>query len=275
MPGLLEAPSGAGRPADPRSAGRALVNPLDQYHPASSFEQARHVRPGPVGGSRAPSVRRSLVAPTDAAADFIQVSDVGPSRPFAEVVADRVSSRRLTPPSAEEIGLVIARAGLSRATATDSTGMAIGSRAAPSAGGRHPFELALLARDVRGIPPGLWVLDAHAAVLRRGTITDERATSALADIADATRAGNPPAAVFVVADPALTLSRYPLGDSLLWREAGALLMLLHLAATDIGLSSCIVGTTGRLLDNEPYQDGPIDLGCVCLGHLAPDPAPVV
>ncbi|MGW0454524.1 hypothetical protein [Gordonia sputi] len=87
-------------------------------------------------------------------------------------------------------------------------------------------------------------------------------------IADATRADVPPAAVFVVADPALTLSRYPLGDSLLWREAGALLMLLHLAATDIGLGSCVVGTTGLLLDDMPYEDGPLDLGCVCLGHPA-------
>lgn len=65
--------------------------------------------------------------------------------------------------------------------------------------------------------------------------------------------------------PAPTLARYPGGMSLLWREAGALLMLVHLAATDLHLGSCLVGTCGVLYPIGPSPRHPVDLGAVVIG----------
>jgi len=133
----------------------------------------------------------------------------------------------------------------SRRSARDSAGAAIAQRPAPSAGGRHPLTLVVLASDVSALPSGWWALDPEAAVLRPSHA--------------------PPAAILAVGCPDATLSRYPDGISLLWREVGALLMLIHLASTDIGLGSCIAGTCAILHPVPSDASALVDLGAVALG----------
>lgn len=237
---------------------------------AAAFADARAVRPvqaaspggNPLDDLAAPNLFPS--APLD-----VPVTDVGATRLFAEVVAARRSDRDLRPPSLTELGTVLARAGLTRSRATDLAGAPIAHRAAPSAGARHPLTLVLLARHVLGLDPGSWILDPDAAVLRPGAHSSEQIEDALHEVAQAMgQPGPPPAAVLAVAHPDRTLSRYPLGISLLWRETGALLMLVHLAAADIGLGSCIVGTCGALHADDGGGTGPVDLGAVAIGTTA-------
>jgi hypothetical protein len=72
---------------------------------------------------------------------------------------------------------------------------------------------------------------------------------------------NVPAVVFAVATPDRTLDRYPDGMSLVWRDAGVVLQTLHLLAIDVGLASCIVGTTAVA-----FRDGTAtDIGALALG----------
>jgi SagB-type dehydrogenase family enzyme len=196
----------------------------------------------------------------------IPVSDIGPTSPFAETVARRRSSRCLGPPTLSQIGIVVARAGLSRLSARDLAGAAIAQRPAPSAGARHPLTLVVLASDVSGLPSGGWALDPDAAVLRPSIHAPDAVTSALAQIGDALHISHaPPAAILAVGNPDATLSRYPDGISLLWREVGALLMLVHLACTDIGLGSCIAGTCAILHPVPSDPSALVDLGAVALG----------
>jgi hypothetical protein len=120
--------------------------------------------------------------------------------------------------------------------------------------------------DVTGLTPGLWVLDPQAAVLRPGALTRGQVEDALGQVTDALHVDLiPPAVAFVVADPRLTLTRYPRGISLLWRESGAPLMMLHLLASDLDLGSCIVGTVGALCHDDQDPDTQIDLGAVAFG----------
>ena len=203
---------------------------------------------------------------TNASIAPIPVTDLGPTRPFAETVARRQSARQLTPPDVGEVGLVVARCGLTRSSATDSAGVRVYHRPAPSAGARHPITLVVLADAVVGMARGGWVLDPDAAVLRPAVYAPSQVRAALEGVAAALHICDlPPAAVVAVAHPDRTLTRYPLGISLLWRETGALLMLLHLAATDIGLESCIAGTCGVLHEPSPSIHAPIDVGAVALG----------
>jgi SagB-type dehydrogenase family enzyme len=237
---------------------------------AAAFAEARAIRP-----VRAASPSRNRLEDLSAPSSVpnallpVPITDVGTTRPFAEVVAGRRSDRNLHPPSLIQVGTVLARAGLTRSRATDAAGVSIAYRAAPSAGARHPMTLVLLARHVRGLDAGSWILDPDAAVLRVGAHSPEQIEEALYEIAQAMKQpGPPPAAVVAVAYPDRTLSRYPLGISLLWRESGALLMLVHLAAADIGLGSCIVGTCGALHADDGSGTGPVDLGAVALGATA-------
>jgi hypothetical protein len=196
----------------------------------------------------------------------IPVTDIGPTSLFTITVANRCSKRRLGPPTIEQIGLVVARAGLTRRSGRDAAGVVIAQRPAPSAGARQPLKLVVLAHELIGQPTGSWVLDPDRAVLRPAVYAPETVKHALAQIGAALNIPElPPAAILAVGRPSATLSRYPDGISLLWREVGSLLMLIHLAATDIGLGSCLAGTCAVL---HPVSDEPsalVDLGAVAIG----------
>lgn len=236
---------------------------------AAALRQAHRVRPVAGPGMPGPSAPRGSELWQQGGA-AIPVTDVGPTSPFAQTVARRRSARQLGPPSFSQVALVVARAGLTRQNAYDAAGVPVAQRAAPSAGARHPLTLVILARDVAGLPPGGWALDPDSAVLRRSAHAQNVVDHALAKISDALHITDPPpAAVVAVGRPSTTLSRYPGGISLLWREVGALLMLVHLAATDIGMGSCLAGTCAIL---HPVTDDPtalVDLGAVAIGTVAP------
>jgi len=203
---------------------------------------------------------------TDAAA--IPVTDLGPTQPFARAVRSRRSTRRLKPPSLNDLGLIAARAALTRFGAVTELGNPIPSGPAPSAGARRPFQLVIITRH----PPDgsrddrAWALDPDAALLRPARATADVLDAALTSFAGALDLTEPPpAAIVAVSFPHRTLARYPNGISLLWREAGALLMLIHLAATDLGLGSCLIGSCGVLYPIENVHQ-PVDLGAVAIGH---------
>jgi hypothetical protein len=77
-----------------------------------------------------------------------------------------------------------------------------------------------------------------------------------------------PAVIVVSANPAATLSRYPNGTAHVWRDAGALLATLHLTATDLGLASKILSTSGVLSQFDPSGTGTVDVGALLLGSPA-------
>lgn len=76
--------------------------------------------------------------------------------------------------------------------------------------------------------------------------------------------GRPGGAIFVIARFDRTLSRYPAGSSLVWRDAGVMLATLHLCATDVGLDSCIIGLAGAVVLDEKQMVA--DLGALAVGH---------
>jgi len=208
------------------------------------------------------------VSEHDPTRDQIAVTDLGPSQPLAQVFMRRQSIRQLGPVSHVLIGTVMARVSLTRRHWLGIDGFIESSRPVPSAGARHPHALVLLAQRVEGLESGTWVLDPDSASLRRsghGGAVVRRALDAVVDALRLTDA--PPAVVFTVALPRLTLDRYPSGMALLWRDAGVLLGALHLAACDLGLGSCIAGTSGVLFPSDGKAATPVDTGAIAIGTL--------
>lgn len=198
----------------------------------------------------------------------IAVTDLAPSQPFDQVVQRRRSIRQVSTPRLDDLGLVVARVGMTRHGRTTDRGQPVISRPHPSAGARHPLRLVIVTeRPLHDVHPHRgWVLDPDAAVLRPAALSESAIDEALAQFAAAlSLPTSAHAAITVVGFPAATLDRYPGGMSLLWREVGALLMLVHLAATDIRLGSCLVGTCGALYPIGPTPQHPVDLGAVVIG----------
>lgn len=186
----------------------------------------------------------------------------GESRPFAQILATRRSARAWSGASVDLVARVLVGATRVQATEIADDGYVTSQRPAPSAGGRHPFELHLIASAVDGLERGAWHFDALRCGLVRVVTDWPRALDAMTD---ALGGATPPAAVVLVAYPSRTLSRYPTGMPLLWRDAGALLATLHLCATDAGAASCIVGSCGVYADALGGSEPTIDVGALAFG----------
>jgi SagB-type dehydrogenase family enzyme len=66
--------------------------------------------------------------------------------------------------------------------------------------------------------------------------------------------------------PAIVESKYRFSESLIWREAGVLLMTVQLTATALNLKSCPVGTLGEPHFSKLVGNGIIGLGGILIGQ---------
>lgn len=236
------------RPSDGRTA--AVLADLGQ---------ARMACPHPTG--------RAVSAQVELDGDRIplgRLTTVDSAR-LADVLEGRHSSRAFGPTTLAQVATLLMRSGRVRDWTTVEDGYQASHRPAPSAGARHPFDLHLVvARRVEGLDVGIYLFDAVAGALVARGQADGEPEVLLSRLGDHLGAPSvPAAAIFLVGYVDRTLSRYPAGMSLAWRDAGALLQTLHLCASDLRLRSCIAGTCGLLRDE---AQGPVvDMGCLALG----------
>lgn len=116
----------------------------------------------------------------------------------------------------------------------------------PSAGARHPFTALVLARSAGDGDHEAWAVspstNPHRYKINR---RDVEVAHVLRATADALRLADPPStAVILLARFQRTLSKYPDGHSLVWRDSGVFLGAAHLLAVSLGIRSCIVGIAG-------------------------------
>lgn len=223
--------------------------------------QARFARPHPTG--------RTVPARVEHNGERIALGRLttADSLPLAKVLENRHSARSFGSTTLAQVATLVMRSGRVREWTTVEDGYQATHRPTPSAGARHPFDLHLVAgRLVDDLDSGIYIFDAPAGALVRPRGAKVDPAALLNRLGDHLGAPTPPAAaVFLVGYIDRTLSRYPAGMSLAWRDAGALLQTLHLCATDLRLRSCIAGTCGFLYNQ---AEGPvIDMGCLALGGI--------
>ena len=186
--------------------------------------------------------------------------------PFDGVLARRRSLRTFEPMSLAELASILVPTSRVQSYWRSSDGARPMQTPTPSAGGRHPIDLIIAPINVEGIPGGLWIFDPFTCELVATPVKVEAAVEAVRRACQALEGGGLPAvAVFAVAHFGRTLLRYPGGASLVFRDVGALLAMLHLSATAARLASCILGTAGTLRDDAQGVDG-IDLGVLVAGR---------
>lgn len=192
---------------------------------------------------------------------------------FTATVARRRSIRHLGPVTLDDLAAVLTPVFHLAAFDTADDGAVRRFRPLPSAGARHPVVPIVLAHDVAGLDPGMWRLAADSQTLYRCPVDADAldgAWNTLIELAGLPH--RPGAAVVLAVDAWATLSRYPAGISLVWRDAGAAAAMLTLVATDAGVGSCIVGTAG-LLSNTALRTAGLhgalvtDMGAVVLGAV--------
>lgn len=234
---------------------------------AASFAEAEQSKPNPV--TDGPILDRASAHRTQV--DRADTVSLGPiitdrSNTLAEVLDQRRSDRELHPIALEDLATLLVRSARIITCTYDEQGIETSYRPHPSAGALHPLTIEVIADDVTGLIPGCWSFDPFRCDLVRSARPTEAIARARQRIADAARTSDLPATIVIVAHPARTLSRYPAGTAHVWRDAGALLATLHLAAIDLGLASSIIGTSGVLDHFDPSALGVVDVGALIVGR---------
>jgi SagB-type dehydrogenase family enzyme len=176
--------------------------------------------------------KRDLPAPT-----------TEPRIPFLQVLEQRRSNAVSRELPFEALAELLWHGARARETGRGRLGLPWEHRSAPSAGGIHPIELFV---RVPG-PDGLNLYDplAHALASVEVVNNDElfsldRQVAAAAPTARGT-------IVILVANTNRAEAAYEGSESLVWRDAGCLMMTLHLVAEYLGLAFCPIGVLGTAL----------------------------
>lgn len=244
--------------------------------------EARNSRPADEASPPVPLLRRPGAAGRKPGSAAVRVADTLPSRPLAQVLAARRSRRSLDVAlPLRPVGSLLARV-LTTSGFDRTAPVARAFARLPSAGGRRPVRVALLALHVEGLSGGsIWGFDPNASLLRPVAATERESQCLVGTAVAAGSLHGPPAALLLLlADFARTTSRYPAGAALVWRDAGVVMGALCLGAEDLGLAACPLGTSGTVKPGlagaaftatgaTPY-DTVHEVGMVALGgHSAP------
>lgn len=143
------------------------------------------------------------------------------------------------------------------------------SRPSPSAGGTHACDIVTIDRWTCYWRVRLYDPQSHA--LRELAIENRQETADFVEVVANVIDPNDGTIIWLVADWEKINARYIHGESLVWRDAGALLEALYLVCEGIGLNCCAVGITGspmipRLLG---FRDRLMGVGGCIVGSALP------
>jgi SagB-type dehydrogenase family enzyme len=180
-------------------------------------------------------------------------------RSFMSVIASRRSRRELRGVPTDKLSALLWHAAKTRRSWVEPSGAIWQHKPVPSAGGRHPIDLLLI-----GGPPHLGMAvryDSLAHALVGIDVPDPTALVALVEeVHTILPAASEATIVVFAAQIDKTLSKYECGESLVWRDAGAMDATMNLVAEALGLGYCALGTTGepwlsQALNSAPFLYG--------------------
>jgi SagB-type dehydrogenase family enzyme len=212
----------------------------------------------------------------------IDLDSLAPPSPFATLLNARQSVRDFDdehPITAAELGAFLQSAGRVRGKWTapadmeDGPDVSYASRPYPSAGAAYELELYLAVHKCEGLSRGFYHYDADRHAL---TAIDARPADLEAQLYDAEfaiGASNAPQILIVIAARfgRLTWKYSSVAYSLILKDVGVLTQTLYLAATDLGLGGCAIGTNNidrfaRMTGLDFAIEGPV--GQFALGRAA-------
>jgi SagB-type dehydrogenase family enzyme len=166
------------------------------------------------------------------------------SAPCLEVLHMRRSRRTFKPIPEDRLSSLLWFAAKTLRTHCEPSGFGWQHRPAPSSGGRHPIYILVLTPDVDPAVVSVYEPEGHALI--DFDPLEPRGAIALAEGLEAVLPRQSGTVLWFVADYARTWSRYQHCESLVWRDSGALLATVYIAAEALGLNCCAYGVVGDI-----------------------------
>jgi SagB-type dehydrogenase family enzyme len=159
-----------------------------------------------------------------------------------DVLASRASRREFDRLDEGDLNRLLWLCAKTRQSRLDSGRISWESRPVPSAGGLHPIRLFVIDRE--GDMWRLRLYDPRAHAISSVTPVDELAFTRFCTEVEAVLHPGGGTIVWFVADWNVVDSKYQNADSLVWRDAGAMLSTICLVAEGLELNCCPIGITG-------------------------------
>ncbi|MEX5364893.1 hypothetical protein WCE03_24070 [Pseudomonas guariconensis] len=165
---------------------------------------------------------------------------------------------------ADQLGQLLWRSTRTQATAESDYGFDLELRPTPSAGAIHPIHI------LAQLPgtPNWYRYDSR----RHGLIELPGSAEALAGLAEQSQQILPcgqATRLLLVAEPGKTAAKYQHGESLIWRDAGALLAIMAVIAEALDYAFCPLGITGEPWTGQVAPSGVLTgVGVALLGGPA-------
>jgi SagB-type dehydrogenase family enzyme len=229
-------------------------------------------------------------APWPGAPVDLQALSPGPTTPFATLLGERQSVREFDearPITLAELAALLdttARVRAKWSTPLDFGDGNVGpdldftSRPYPSAGSAYELELYLAVNNCDGLTRGYYHYDADRHVLVPVEARPQELEALFSSASFAMDvAGHPQILVTIAARFSRVAWKYSaIAYSLILKDVGVLLQTLYLAATDMGLGGCAIGTSNvdlfaRITGQPFHVEGPV--GQFALGRGRPDGEP--
>lgn len=165
--------------------------------------------------------------------------------PFFKVLLSRCSRRDLGYVSDNTLSELLWYSAKTLSVKKLESGYLWQHRPSPSAGGRHPIDLLLFSRKTSKVRIYDPLAHSLCEIKVESSLLDNfiEFINEVIPVEEAT-------IIMFAAQFDRTLTKYEYGESLVWRDAGALLTTISLVAEAIGLYSCALGVTGEPLLSE-------------------------
>jgi SagB-type dehydrogenase family enzyme len=166
------------------------------------------------------------------------------SSPVLDVVGGRRSRRTFKPLTSEQLNALLWHSSRTINLSPPVLKVRWEHRPAPSAGGRHPIDVLIVQRERGEDKLFLYQSIPHALATLKA---DQENIDGLVLAAERVLPRQEATVLWFGAQFERTLSRYENGDSLVWKDAGALTATFAFVAEALNLNFCPIGVTG-----EPY-----------------------
>jgi len=184
---------------------------------------------------------------------------------FDEVINSRKSQRTFSGISLQQLSNILWYTAKVKQTLVQENGYILTHRGTPSAGARHPIDILIISRTLLNSDLPHYYSPIEHTLNRLGLPAQLVANlfEHINTIVSTTNA----TILWFIAHPERTGAKYEEPESLIWRDAGALINSIQLTCTALNISCCPIGSLG-----EPYisdlfnrQSGVFGAGGVLIG----------
>lgn len=192
---------------------------------------------------------------------FLKIPDVLVKKSFIEAATERTSQRNFLALPESRLAELLWYSAKVISTHSQANGYILSRRPSPSAGARHPIDIIVSMPSKERKLAYYNPFDHSLNVITSDQILVDNFVDHINECLE-TQEGT---IIWFLAHQGRTAAKYDNPESLVWRDAGALIYCMQIACAALNLSSCAIGTLadpyiGKLFGEEVISAGGIIIG---------------